>query len=325
MRRAGVDGDPERPPLPARGAAQLGHLFPHLPSQDALHKRRARLAETIEWLIGVFAAQSPGSARRLCCCSTRHRSSAAARVETTRRSQLADVCGYGYSEQPLALVLGDAAPPRLRPGWHAARGGARLCRPARTGSRANAAAARARRRRDDRLRQGLRRPRLRQTLSPTSARSSSGRRAQTEPQTGPHLAPIRQRIESVFWTCKDLLYARTPRRPHATQPLRADRRPGSSPSPPASASTTNSADQAAQSPPTPPNAWHQPSRPGLEHCKRRFTVDVRRNRALRQAFAARSSATRVAASSALRGASVEARVRRASTSPTVTAISARAA
>src|SRR5665213_3999477 len=40
---------------------QLGHLFPLLPTQDALHKRRARLAETIEWLIGVFAAQSPGS------------------------------------------------------------------------------------------------------------------------------------------------------------------------------------------------------------------------------------------------------------------------
>ena len=39
---------------------------------------------------------------------------------------------------------------------------------------------------------------------------------QTEPQTGPHLAPIRQRIESVFWTCKDLLTlerhgARSPR------------------------------------------------------------------------------------------------------------------
>jgi len=26
-----------------------------------------------------------------------------------------------------------------------------------------------------------------------------------EPQRGPHLAPIRQRIESVFFTCKDLL------------------------------------------------------------------------------------------------------------------------
>jgi hypothetical protein len=39
---------------------------------------------------------------------------------------------------------------------------------------------------------------------------------QTEPQNGPHLAPIRQRIESVLWTCKDLLSlerhrARTPR------------------------------------------------------------------------------------------------------------------
>jgi len=38
----------------------------------------------------------------------------------------------------------------------------------------------------------------------------------TEPQAGPHLAPIRQRIESVFFTCKDPLSlkrhgARTPR------------------------------------------------------------------------------------------------------------------
>src|SRR2546430_11903053 len=40
---------------------QLGHLFPYLPNQDALHKRRARLAETIEWLIPVFAGPSPGS------------------------------------------------------------------------------------------------------------------------------------------------------------------------------------------------------------------------------------------------------------------------
>ena len=26
-----------------------------------------------------------------------------------------------------------------------------------------------------------------------------------EPGHGPHLAPVRQRIESIFWTCKDLL------------------------------------------------------------------------------------------------------------------------
>src|ERR1035437_2572145 len=40
---------------------QLGHLFPVPPSQAARHKRRPRLAGSIEWLIGVFAAQSPGA------------------------------------------------------------------------------------------------------------------------------------------------------------------------------------------------------------------------------------------------------------------------
>jgi hypothetical protein len=40
---------------------QLGHLFPCLPTQDALHKRRARLAEAIEWLLGVFSSHCPGA------------------------------------------------------------------------------------------------------------------------------------------------------------------------------------------------------------------------------------------------------------------------
>jgi hypothetical protein len=30
-------------------------------------------------------------------------------------------------------------------------------------------------------------------------------RRRGEPGNGPHLAPIRQRIESIFWTCKDIL------------------------------------------------------------------------------------------------------------------------
>ena len=30
-------------------------------------------------------------------------------------------------------------------------------------------------------------------------------RRKDEPGNGPHLAPIRRRIESIFWTCKDLL------------------------------------------------------------------------------------------------------------------------
>src|SRR3954454_23164828 len=75
---------------------QLGHLFPQLPSQDALHKRRARLAEAIEWLVGGFAAQSPGSGDDLLLLDSTPVECGRS-VETSRRSQLADICGYGYS------------------------------------------------------------------------------------------------------------------------------------------------------------------------------------------------------------------------------------
>ena len=39
---------------------RLCHLFPTLPAQSGYHKRRRRVADTIEWLMGVFAARSPG-------------------------------------------------------------------------------------------------------------------------------------------------------------------------------------------------------------------------------------------------------------------------
>jgi len=91
-----------------------------------------------------------------------------------------------------------------RSGWHLACGSACRCRPA--GARGCAVAARARIawRRDDRLRQGLLRPRVLRSSRPlgrTDRPSSPPRRA----QRGPRLAPIRQRIESIFFTCKDLL------------------------------------------------------------------------------------------------------------------------
>src|SRR5207245_5573386 len=76
---------------------QLGHLFPVLPSQDALHKRRARLAEAIEWLIGVFAAQSPGSSDDLLLLDSTPVECGRS-LETARRSELAEVCGYSYSK-----------------------------------------------------------------------------------------------------------------------------------------------------------------------------------------------------------------------------------
>ena len=193
---------------------QLGHLFPLLPSQDALHKRRARLAETIEWLIGVFASQSPGSRDDLLLLDSTPVECGRS-LETTRRSQLADVCGYSYSRShsrwfwgmrlhlacavdgtPRAAALVSADRPErevaltLLP--RALAGGETIvCDKGYAGREFATAVA---------------------ALGAAVLRPAR----QTEPQTGPHLAPIRQRIESVFWTCKDLLTlerhgARTPR------------------------------------------------------------------------------------------------------------------
>jgi len=193
---------------------QLGHLFPYLPSQDALHKRRARLAETIEWLIGIFAAQSPGSGDNLLLLDSTPVECGRS-LETTRRSQLSEVCGYGYSKShsrwfwgmrlhlacspdgtPRAAALVAADRPErevaltLLP--RALTGGETIvCDKGYAGREFAAAVAQ--------LGAILLRP-------PRT----------TEPPTGIHLAPIRQRIESVFWTCKDLLSlerhgARTPR------------------------------------------------------------------------------------------------------------------
>ena len=198
---------------------QLAHLFPRLPSQDALHKRRARLAETIEWLIGVFAAQSPGASDDLLLLDSTPVECGRS-LDTARRSHLAEIGGYGYSQEPLALVLGHATASGLRTRRHPASGRAGRRRPARTRDRAQTAATSAPRRRNDRLRQGLRRPRVRRKPSPGSAPRSSVRPARTSPTRAIHLAPIRQRIESVFFTCKDLLTlerhgARTPRNLYA--------------------------------------------------------------------------------------------------------------
>jgi hypothetical protein len=193
---------------------QLGHLFPYLPHQDALHKRRARLAETIEWLVGVFAAQSPGNNDDLVLLDSTPVECGRS-LETSRRSQLADICGYGYSRShsrwfwgmrlhlacasdgtPRAAALVSADRPErevaltLLP--RALAGGETIvCDKGYAGREFAAAVA---------------------ELGAVVLRPPR----KNEPQTGAHLAPIRQRIESVFWTCKDLLTlerhgARTPR------------------------------------------------------------------------------------------------------------------
>jgi Transposase DDE domain len=197
---------------------QLAHLFPWLPSQDALHKRRARLAETIEWLIGVFAAQSPGARDDLLLLDSTPVECGRS-LDTARRSQLAEIAGYGYSRShsrwfwgmrlhlacapdgtPRAAALVAADRPeretalKLLP--QALRGGETIvCDKGYAGKEFAQAVAR-----------------LGATIVRPARKDETG--------SAIHLAPIRQRIESVFFTCKDLLTlerhgARTPRNLYA--------------------------------------------------------------------------------------------------------------
>jgi hypothetical protein len=193
---------------------QLTHLFPHLPSQDALHKRRQRLLEPIEWLTAVFAARSPGYHDPLVLLDSTPVECGRS-VDTARRSQLADCCGYGYSRSHsrwfwgmrLHLLCAPDGTPRAatlvaadRPEREVAlpllarslRGGETIICDNGYAGREFAAAV--------------------NDLGATVVRPA--RRDENTP--APHLAPIRQRIESVFQTCKDLLSlerhgARTPR------------------------------------------------------------------------------------------------------------------
>jgi len=193
---------------------QLGHLFPYLPRQDGLHKRRARLAETIEWLVGIFAGQSPGSGDDLLLLDSTPVECGRS-LETARRSQLAEIAGYGYSRSHSRWFWGM----RL----HLA------CAPDGTPRAASLVAAD---RPEREVALGLLPRALHGGETIVCDKGYAGREfaqavgllgasvlrppRRDELQAGPQLAPIRQRIESVFFTCKDLLSlerhgARTPR------------------------------------------------------------------------------------------------------------------
>src|SRR4051812_39106660 len=179
---------------------QLGHLFPVLPRQDALHKRRARLAETIEWLLAVFAAQSPGHSDDLVLLDSTPVECGRS-LETARRSQLADACGYGYSRShsrwfwgmrlhlacaadgtpKAATLIGADRPERevaLALLGRCLHGGETIVCDKGYAGREFAAAV--------------------TQLGATIIRPPR----KNEPAARPHLAPIRQRIESVFFSCK---------------------------------------------------------------------------------------------------------------------------
>lgn len=183
---------------------RLGELFPKLPLQPGFHKRRSRLTETIEWLIGVFAADCPGHADPVVLLDSTPVECGRS-VETVRRSELADACGYGYCRShsrwfwgmrlhlccapdgtPRASTLAPADQPerevalRLLP--QALRGGEQIVCDKGYAGREFAAEVEARF--------------AAEVLRPSR---------KDEPDGSIHLAMIRQRIESVFWTLKDRL------------------------------------------------------------------------------------------------------------------------
>src|SRR5207342_3316628 len=74
---------------------QLVHLFPVVPNRAGYLKRRQGLSDTIEWLMTVFASDSPGFSDDLVLIDSTPVECARS-VETTRRSQLADAADYGW-------------------------------------------------------------------------------------------------------------------------------------------------------------------------------------------------------------------------------------
>jgi hypothetical protein len=79
----------------AVASKRLADLFPDLPKQPGYFKRRRRLADTLEWLMGMFASQSPGFYDDLLLIDSTPIECARSR-ETAKRSALGDAADYGY-------------------------------------------------------------------------------------------------------------------------------------------------------------------------------------------------------------------------------------
>src|SRR5205085_7722315 len=186
----------------AVAARRLGHLIPKLPKQPGYWKRRARLADTIDWLTAMFAHDCPGYSDDIVLVDSTPVECGRS-VETARRSELAPACAHHYSRSHSRWFWGM----RLH----------LLAAPDGTPRAAILASA------DDKERDVARRLfalalRGGETIVcdkgyagaefAAHAASSYGAAVlrparKTEPANGLHLSAIRQRIESIFWTLKD--------------------------------------------------------------------------------------------------------------------------
>ena len=183
---------------------RLSHLFPELPAQSGYFKRRRRLAETLEWLMGVFASQSPGSHDDLLLIDSTPIECARSR-ETVKRSALADAADYGYCASHSRFFWGfrlhaifspDGTPRALE-----------LSSPKIDEREVGLVLLDRCQRRGGETLLGDKGYAGREFASAVTQRDATivRPRRKDESGRGPHLAPIRQRIESIFWTAKDLL------------------------------------------------------------------------------------------------------------------------
>jgi hypothetical protein len=192
---------------------RLAHLFPYLPAREAFHKRRLRVSGQIEALIAQFARHSPGFFDDLLLVDSTPVECARSR-ETVKRGgvsslddALANAADYGYCASHSryfwgfrlhALFASDGTPRAL----------------ALTSPKVDEKlvcvqmVARCERQPGQALiligDKNFRGKALETELAELDASIMRPRR-KDEKGRGPHLAPIRQRIESIFQTCKDIL------------------------------------------------------------------------------------------------------------------------
>jgi Transposase DDE domain len=190
---------------------RLGHLFPDLTKRSGFHKRRDRLSDTIEALIAQFACQSPGWHDNLLLIDSTPVECARSRETVKRGGQsrladaISDAADYGYCASHSRYFWGLRLHTLMAPD-----GTPRAI--ALTSPKASE--------RDVCL-QLLQRVNRTGPLTVIGDKGYAGReferdaqalgamiirpRRKDEPERGPHLAPIRQRIESIYWTAKDIL------------------------------------------------------------------------------------------------------------------------
>ena len=192
---------------------RLRHLFPVIPTRDALHKRRLRLSGQIEALIAHFARQSPGFFDDMLLVDSTPVECARSR-ETVKRGgvsslaeALTDAADYGYCASHSryffgvrlhALFASDGTPralaltsPKIDEKLVCLQMVARC-------ERAPGQAL---------ILIGDKNFRGKDFETELAALNAAIMRPRRKDESGyrPHLAPLRQRLESIFWTCKDLL------------------------------------------------------------------------------------------------------------------------